>query len=55
MGHQGRIVTNHKEKVSTMRTLAWVIVLVVIAANEPSRLFKIIVAFISTLMHNIGL
>jgi hypothetical protein len=38
-----------------MRTLAWVIVLVVIAANEPARLFKLIVEFISTLMHTIGL
>ncbi len=38
-----------------MRTLAWVIVLVVIAANEPSHLLKIIVEFISTLMHNTGL
>ena len=38
-----------------MRTLAWVIVLVVIAANEPARLFKIIVDLISTLMHTIGL
>jgi hypothetical protein len=38
-----------------MRTLAWVIVLVVIAANEPARLFTIIVEFISTLMQTIGL
>jgi len=38
-----------------MRTLAWVIVLAVIAANEPSRLFKIFIEFISTLMHAIGL
>ena len=37
-----------------MRTLAWVIVLVVIATNEPARLFKAIVEFISTLMHTIG-
>jgi hypothetical protein len=38
-----------------MRTLAWVIVLAVIAANEPSHLLKIIVEFISTLMHSTGL
>ena len=55
MGHRGRTVTIHKERVPTMRTLAWVIVLVVIAVNEPSRLLKTIVEFISTLMNNIGL
>jgi hypothetical protein len=38
-----------------MRTLAYVIVLVVIAANEPSHLVKHIVEFIATLMHTIGL
>jgi len=54
MGHRYRIVSIHKERLSTMRTLAWVIVLVVIAANEPSHLLKIIVEFISTLMHIIG-
>jgi hypothetical protein len=37
-----------------MRTLAWVIVLVVIAASEPSHLLTIIVEFISTLMHIVG-
>jgi len=55
MGRQGRIVTILKESVPTMRTLAWVIVLIVIAANEPSRLLMTIVEFISTLMNNIGL
>ena len=55
MGHRERTVTIHKERVPTMRTLAWVIVLVVIAVNEPSRLLKTIVEFISTLMNNIGL
>jgi hypothetical protein len=55
MGHHRRIVIIHKERASTMRTLAWVIVLVVIAANEPARLFTIIVEFISTLMQTIGL
>ena len=38
-----------------MRTLAWVIVLVVIAANEPFHLLKIFAEFIATLMHAIGL
>jgi len=38
-----------------MRTLALVIVLVVIAANEPAHLLKIFAEFISTLMDAIGL
>lgn len=37
-----------------MRTLAWVIVLVVIAISEPARLFRAIIEYISTLMHVIG-
>jgi len=55
MRHQYRIVPVHRERVSIIRTLAWVIVLVVIAANEPSHLLKIITEFISTLMEIIGL
>ena len=55
MRHQYRIVSIHEERLSTMRTLARVIVLVVIAANEPSHLLKIFAEFISTLMHTIGL
>jgi hypothetical protein len=55
MGHEERIVSIHNERLPTMRTLAWVIVLAVIAANEPSRLLKIIVEFVSTLMHSTGL
>src|SRR4029077_8958340 len=55
MRHPYRIVSIHRERLSTMRTLAWVIVLVVIAANEPARLFKIIIEFISTQVHTIGL
>jgi hypothetical protein len=37
-----------------MRTLAWVIVLVVIAAKEPAHLFEQIVKMFSTLIHLIG-
>jgi hypothetical protein len=54
MGHPNRIVSIHKERLSTMRTLAWVIVLVVIAVNEPFHLLKIFVEVVSTLMHAIG-
>jgi hypothetical protein len=38
-----------------MRTLAFVIILVVIAANEPYHLCERVIGFISTLMHLIGL
>lgn len=38
-----------------MRTLAWVIVLAVIAANEPSQLLRNVAEFISMLVHIIGL
>lgn len=38
-----------------MRTLAWVLILVVIAANEPSHLVKIIAESVSTLMRFTGL
>jgi len=55
MGLHYRIVSIHKERSSTMRTLAWVIVLVVIAVNEPFHLLKIFAEFIATLMHAIGL
>ena len=55
MGHDYLIVSIHKERLSTMRTVAWVIVLAVIAANEPSHLLKRIAEFISTLIHTIGL
>ena len=37
-----------------MRTIAWVIILAVIAANEPSHLLRTMVEFISTLIHLIG-
>ena len=38
-----------------MRTIAWVIILAVIAANEPSELWRTLLALLSTLMHRIGL
>ena len=50
-----RLLSIHNERVTTMRTLALVIVLVVIAANEPYHLLECAVEFISTLIHLIGL
>jgi hypothetical protein len=46
MGHQGWIVSNHislisrEERGRLMRTQALVLVLIVIAASEPARLFR---------------
>jgi hypothetical protein len=55
MRHQCRIVSIHHGKVPIMRTIAWVIILAVIAANEPSKLLRTLLALMSTLMHLIGL
>ncbi len=55
MRHQCRIVSIHHRRVPIMRTIAWVIILAVIAANEPSQLLRTILALMSTLMHLIGL
>ena len=55
MRHPYRIVSIRHRKVPIMRTIAWVIILAVIAANEPCHLLKTIVEFISTLIHFIGL
>ncbi len=54
MGLPNRIVSIHNERLPTMRTLAWVIILVVIAANEPAQLLRKIVELISMLIHIIG-
>ncbi len=54
MGFPNRIVSIHNERLATMRTLAWVIILVVIAANEPAQLLRKIVQLISMLIHIIG-
>jgi len=37
-----------------MRTLAWVIVLVVIAISEPLHLLKIFIEFVSTLLRTLS-
>ena len=55
MRHECRIVSIYNRKVPIMRTIAWVIILAVIAANEPSQLLRTLLALMSTLMHLIGL
>jgi hypothetical protein len=55
MRRQSPIVSIDNGNVPIMRTIAWVIILAVIAANEPAQLLRTLLALMSTLMHLIGL